>query len=201
MAYVKEVFDVKELEHAKHIVLTSDPNNPNKFKNETDAVVKSLKKRKIITKDSWVMDFGCGMGRVSKALLDEFNCTVIGVDISPSMLNFAQEYTESPKFKGAIKWSIPNTMDVCLAILCIQHTEYPKKEIQTIYEALKLNGYLVLINENNRLVPSGVDSSGFVIWNDDGFNVHKEVEKKFKKIHAEKYMDTDKEIIYYQKVT
>jgi SAM-dependent methyltransferase len=200
MAYVKEVFDVKELEHAKHVVLTSDPKDPGKFERETSAVIKSLKKRKIVNKDSWVMDFGCGMGRVSKAVLEEFDCTVIGVDISPSMLNFAQEYTGSYKFKGAIKWSIPNTIDVCLAILCIQHTEYPKKEIASIYEALKPKGQLVLINENNRLVPSGVDDKGFVVWNDDGFDVFAEIEKKFKKVHSEQYMDTDKQIIYYEKV-
>lgn len=200
MAYVKEVFDVKTLEQAKHVVLTTDVNKPNKFKEETDLIIDSLKNSNIITKNSWVMDFGCGMGRVSKAIIDEFDCTVIGVDLSVSMLDLAHSYVGSANFKAATKWMFPDTIDACIAIFSIQHTEHPKKEINAIHECLHDNGYLILINEEKRFVPSAVDKDGYIIWNDDGINVFEEIEKKFKKIKSEPYLNTNIEIIYYQKV-
>ena len=70
MRYIKEVFDVASLEYAKHVVLTSDPANPQKFEKETNFLINAISDQSIITSESTVLDFGCGMGCVSKEIIE-----------------------------------------------------------------------------------------------------------------------------------
>ena len=35
-----------------------------------------------LTSDSWVLDYGCGVGRLAKVMIEHYGCRVVGVDIS-----------------------------------------------------------------------------------------------------------------------
>lgn len=200
MSYIKEVFDVTTFEHAKHVVLTSDPDNPKKFDNETNFLINTIAEQNILNPGSIVLDFGCGMGRVSKKLIERFDCNVIGVDISVSMLTFANIYVSKPrKFKSMTSYTVPNTIDVVISTFVLQHVENPKTEIDIIYDNLKVGGYLVLVNENKRFVPGDVDSNRYIVWNDDGFDVFGELDSRLNRINSVKYMSTDTDIIFYRK--
>lgn len=200
MPYVKEVFDVDTFEQAKHVVLTSDPNNPDKFVNETNFLIQTIEEQNIINDASVVLDFGCGMGRVSKGLIDTFGCKVLGLDISPSMLMFAKLYTANiKKFEGTHKYDTPNSVDIVLSALALQHSEDPKKEIDNIISVLKPGGYFILLNEKKRFVPSDIDRHQYVIWKDDGFDIFGEVETRLTKVNSVKYMNTELDVIFYRK--
>lgn len=200
MRYVKETFDPVSIDHAKHIVLTSDPNNPDKFEKETAALLDILASELEITSISTVLDFGCGMGRVSKELVHRFNCNVVGVDISERMKIFAMLYVSNPK-----KFKIAETIetgffDFCIAAFVLQHTENPKSEISKIVNGLNDNGILVLLNENIRYVPADVARDSNVIWHDDKFDVHGEVEKYLTKVKSIPYPpNTELRIDFYKK--
>lgn len=200
MRYVKEVFDPLTFDQAKHVVLTSDPANPNKFEQETNFLISVLADEKLVNDQSVVLDFGCGMGRISKGLVNKFDCNVVGVDISDRMKTFAMLYVANPKKFKTLSTIDPNTFDVCLSVLALQHAENPKQEIEKIANGVKDGGVFILLNENKRLVPSDVDKDGYVIWNDDFFDVFAETEKYFTKIKSIPYKpNTELSINIYRK--
>lgn len=201
MPYIKEVFDVQTFEQAKNVVLTPDESNPNKFETETNFLIDVIQEQiPSLNENSTVLDFGCGMGRVSKALINKFNCKVIGLDISDSMLTFARLYTANiNKFVPTKNYSDPNSVDVCLSILALQHTENPKVEIENIVNTLKPGGILVLLNENQRFVPSDIDSNRYVVWNDDGFDIFGYIETLLRRVNSVQYLKSNLNIIFYRK--
>jgi SAM-dependent methyltransferase len=199
--YIKEAFDVTTFAQAKNVVLSDDPNDPKKFDRETDFLVDTIKDNITITDESVVLDFGCGMGRVSKKLIDTFNCNVIGVDISDSMLTFARLYTANvKKFIASKECPQPESVDVCLAVLVLQHTENPKQEIDKICNALKPGGYLVLVNEAGRLIPGGVEN-GFIKWATDHFDVFGEINSRLTRVNSVRYINHDTmSVVFYKKI-
>jgi ubiquinone/menaquinone biosynthesis C-methylase UbiE len=200
MPYIKEVFDVTTFAQAKNTVLTDDPSNPNKFENETNFLIDTIAKQNIMNPQSIVLDFGCGMGRVSKKLIEKFDCEVIGVDISNSMMQFANIYVSKPrKFKTMNSYNIPNSIDVCVSTFVLQHVQDPKTEIELICSNLKPGGYLVLVNEHKRFVPGDVDTNRYVVWQDDGFNIFGEIESRLKKVSSVQYMTSQVDVIFYRK--
>ena len=133
MPYIKEAFDVTTFEQAKNVVLSSDPTDPSKFDSETQYLIKVIEQNVNINNNSTVLDFGCGMGRISNELIVRFNCKVVGVDISPSMLTFALLYTANMnKFTPLTDYSVEDSIDCALSIFVLQHCQDPQKEIDNI---------------------------------------------------------------------
>lgn len=202
MSYIKECFDVTTFNQAKHVVLSNDPNNPNKFEQETNFLVDTIEQQEFISlnENSVVLDFGCGMGRVSKEIIRRFNSKVIGLDISPSMLRFAKLYTGTvDKFEATHEYNTPNSIDLALSILALQHAENAQKELDNIIDTLKDNGIFVLLNEHGRWIPTGVDNNGFIEWSDDGFDVIGYANSKLKLLNRVQYINKNLDILFYRK--
>ena len=200
MPYIKEAFDVTTFEQAKNVVLSSDPTDPSKFDSETQYLIKVIEQNVNINNNSTVLDFGCGMGRISNELIVRFNCKVVGVDISPSMLTFALLYTANMnKFTPLTDYSVEDSIDCALSIFVLQHCQDPQKEIDNIVKVLKPQGILVLLNEPKRWVPSSLDNENYVIWADDNFDIFQYLDTKLEKISVVPYINKDLQIIFYRK--
>jgi len=207
MTYLTQAFDVFSLEQAKNVVLSPDPKNPNKFQYETDFLVDWLEKNTNISTDSVVLDYGCGMGRIAKSLINRVGCEVIGLDISHSMLMYAMIYIMSDidisnvsKFTPTTKYQTPESVDMVLAVLSLQHVKDPQAEINNIVKVLKPNGQCVLVNGHTRMVPIGIDDDNFVIWENDEFNVLDYCESKMAKELVDLYVDPNYNVVLYKKV-
>lgn len=200
MRYIKEVFDVQTLPQAMNVVLTTDPSRPDKFQRETQLLVDAIAQHAPVTSQDRVLDFGCGMGRISRAMIERFGCHVTGVDISESMLKFAMLWVSDPKrFSPGLDMPEPASQDMALAVFVLQHAEDPAAEIDRIYQCLRPGGILVLVNENVRYVPGDLDQDRFIVWQDDGVDIHGLVSEKFKKIKSLPYLDTQVRIEFYEK--
>ena len=189
LTYFKEIFDAETLEQAKDIVLTPDPNDVNKFIFETQWLIKFINAHFNVNEKTKVLDFGCGMGRISKELIETFDCFVKGIDISDNMLSIAKEYVDSDKFFPDKSHSIQD-IDLVISSFVLQHSENPEQDIENLYTVMKPNGIFVLVNEPNRFVPTGVNEDNYVIWNDDKVDIIELMKTKFKFIDKYNYYNS-----------
>lgn len=200
MPYIKEAFDVFSLEQAKDVVLSYSHNDEFKFHNETNYFVDTVLEHVDINNETCLLDFGCGMGRLSKEFIDRKNCYVFGVDLSQSMLNYADQYVNnSRKFLPMQAYFLENTIDVAICVFVLQHVEFPKKEIDNILNVLKPNGYMVLLNENKRFIPNSLDSENYIVWDDDGFDVEQYINQYITKVVSIPYIDNRNNISIFKK--
>lgn len=183
MNYIKEIFDPVNEQHAKDICLSPDPNDPKKFQKETNFFIDFLSKNGYVSPDKNIADFGCGVGRVSKQLIEQLNCSVVGFDISKKMIHAAINYVENDNFDFYhygmnVENKCKLKFDTVIASLVLQHSEHPIYDINFINDIMKPNGIFVLVNEKERFVPTEI-VRGAVKWHDDGIVIVDEVSKVF----------------------
>ncbi len=178
MSYLEEVFYPASLNAAKDTVLSPTAGDPDKFERETTFLVSFIKTQGLVSKETRVLDFGCGMGRVAKALIDSAGCVVVGTDISHAMRRFAKEYVSDARF-SVEEFPTDTKFDVALVAFVLQHVQFPDIEVERLQEAVRLGGILVLLDEHKRLVPNGLDAEGYVVWSDDGININTLLERYF----------------------
>src|SRR5437870_3609239 len=95
--YHPEIFVVSTIEQAKAIILTPEPGTTTeqRWAHETPILADQLLRDLAIQATDLVLDYGCGIGRLAKALIERRQCAIVGVDISVSMTQLAPGYTSS----------------------------------------------------------------------------------------------------------
>jgi cyclopropane fatty-acyl-phospholipid synthase-like methyltransferase len=128
---------------------------------ETNKLVLELGRSFALDQGSTLVDYGCGVGRLAKGLIDRYACRVIGVDISAKMRKLAHEYVASDRFTVCD----PQTLDAMIsegfladhAYACwvLQHCMAPHEDIARIRAGLKPDGRLFVLNSVHRWLPTG----------------------------------------------
>jgi SAM-dependent methyltransferase len=170
--YRPQVFEVSSIAQAMAVIVTPEPGTTTqeRWQKETPFLVEDCGRRLAIGPETCVLDYGCGIGRVAKGLIERFGCRVVGVDFSPSMRLFAPEYVLSERFTvwsaGVFDQMIGKGFraDVAICVWALQHVLEPKAVIQRIAAALGPGGLLYAVN-STRCVPTDRG------WVDDGFDV------------------------------
>ena len=191
--YIPTFFETEDPQRARELILTKNHSmsSEERWEKETPYLCDKLTTALAPTAESVLLDFGCGIGRLAKALIARHSCRIIGVDISASMRRMAEEYVASERFRVIA----PETLDhecnpVPCAVTCadhayavwvLQHTAHPHDEIRRIHRALKPGGKLYLVNAPGRCVPCDLG------WVNDGIDIYSTVtELGFHQIHREK---------------
>lgn len=117
-------------------------------------------------KTIYILEFGCGSGRLLAHLIPLKNITInyIGVDISKNLLNFAKKQIRgktSPKHIKAtfvcddiahyLKWLKQESFDFVIGIASFQHIPTNKERffvIKNVYRILKYEGKLLMTNRS-----------------------------------------------------
>lgn len=122
-----------------------------------------------------ILDYGCGVGRLAKALLSaNDNIEILGVDQSPGMLEHAKSYVNSDRFKTMLDsdfLSSSEQFDFGYCIYCLQHIK--AELVRPVIERLsKSTDTLLVVNSNTRMaLPNFID---------DGINIINELRPYYK---------------------
>ncbi len=167
LTYDPRVFLCETEEAARSIILTPEAglSTADRWEQET-----AWLKERMSFPEGLVIDYGCGIGRLSKVIGD--SNPVLGVDLSWSMRSQAEMYVQSGIF-GAVS----PTMLSCLvnagslqaagalSVWCLQHCLQPEQDIAMLRAAVRKGGVLYVVNRHTRFIPARHD--GAFVWADD----------------------------------
>ena len=161
--YYPAIFETPDLEQAKAIILTEegpDATTAARWERETPYVLELIRGRIPLRPDTLVLDYGCGIGRVAKVLIEATGCRVIGVDISASMRRQAIDYVGSDRFMVASPGQFDGLaaaglrVQAAIAIWVLQHCMSPAEDIARIRTSLSPDGQVFVLNMPKRAVPA-----------------------------------------------
>jgi ubiquinone/menaquinone biosynthesis C-methylase UbiE len=110
-------------------------------------------------KDKHVLDVGCGVGVTPCFLAKSIGCRVMGVDISPRMIERSQERAKREKLTGLIDFKVADAQDLPFedgtfdAVITESVTAFPEDKQKAVHEyarVTRLGGYVGL-NESTWL--------------------------------------------------
>ena len=189
--YWPQVFVPSSLEHAKSIILSADSTEES-WKRETEETVTSMIEAfaaadRPIGPTSLLLDYGCGVGRLSRHLIERTGCTVLGTDIVPKMLEYSVAFVNSANFIVCPQRALPTLerqglrVDGAFAVWVLQHCYDPRVELDFIARLLGDAGLLFVVNKTDRFVPV-VPDSDWAKWHDDGVDVRSLARARFDEI-------------------
>lgn len=180
--YDPSCFNVHNMTDAKAIILTpEDSTTEQRWSHETPYLGELIGRYIDLHPRQRVLDYGCGVGRMSKELIKRFGCNVIGVDYSPSMRALAAAYVESDKFfampPGAMLDAAITEWHHAIAVWTLQHILVVEDAINAIESKLHKFGRIFVVNNVRRVLPT---SSG--VWVDDSKDIREMLRARFREV-------------------
>lgn len=132
-----------------------------RWEKETPWVAAKLEHVLAVAPEHSVLDFGCGIGRLSKALMLGTGCAVLGVDISSTMRAQAHLHVDAENFTATSLGGLARLAgagfraDHAFAVWVLQHCYDPKAEIVRVRNALKPGGLFCVHQQRTALDPHG----------------------------------------------
>jgi SAM-dependent methyltransferase len=181
LTYDPAVFNVTDLSKAMQIILTPEGSTTEqRWRVETPYVADLISQSIDITRGMVVLDYGCGIGRIAKELIDRHQCSVVGVDISPSMRALAVTYVQSDRFFACPPLMLGTMIergvrfDAAVSIWVLQHCLQPADDISSLRRALKPEAGLFIVNNLYRAVPTRERG-----WANDGIDIKQMLTENF----------------------
>ncbi len=181
--YYPEIFDAADLRRAKEIILTEEgpgADSETRWALETPYVLELIGQAFDLSSGMLVLDYGCGVGRLAKAMIESTGCAVIGLDISARMRALACEYVASDRFVAVSPAQFDMLVgaglrvDAVIAVWVLQHCFAPAADIARMRAGLALHGAGFVLNMPKRAVPAVIrdsDQQGKFTWAQDGIDV------------------------------
>jgi SAM-dependent methyltransferase len=162
LTYDPGLFSAPDLEAAKQIILTTEGGVTSdvRWQRETPYLADLIGRELRLKPGQIVLDYGCGVGRLARELIQRFGCMILGVDISQEMRTLAPNYVNSSAFsvvsRQVFDAQIRNGLrvDAAISVWVLQHCLRPQEDIRLIRTALKTDAPLLVVNNNGRAVPT-----------------------------------------------
>jgi SAM-dependent methyltransferase len=172
VSYDPSIFNIETVDEAVQIIVTPEAGLTSKHRWDVETrYLMTLIERWFNPErpESLVLDFGCGIGRLAKPLIQKHGCRVIGVDIAANMRALAASCVDSYLFVAMppelLHLLIQNQCDFAIAVWTLQHCFAVTLEVDRIKRMLRDGGKLFVVNNVRRVIPS---TAG---WLDDGVDI------------------------------
>jgi len=185
LTYNPDIFSVPDADAARRIILTEEGGltTDSRWEIETPYLVELIRHQLAPYAGGLLIDYGCGIGRLAKALIEQIGCAVLGVDLSPDMRSLAHGYVQSDAFSVVSPLVFRRLVnsglraDGAFSVWVIQHCLQPGRDLDLIREGLHNQARLVIVNNRLRVVPT-IE----IGWADDGKDVRGLVAERFQPI-------------------
>jgi len=155
LRYAPGVFECDTEDQAKAIILTPEAgvSPATRWAKETPYLADLIGPQTGV-----LLDYGCGIGRMAKAVLERSPgiTEVIGVDQSVSMRTMAPRYVDDPRLTvlshDSLKY-VQGSADAAIAVWVLQHCVGPAVDLARIRDILKPGAILHVVNDFERAVP------------------------------------------------
>lgn len=183
--YMPEIFNATNLDDAKRIILTPirGTSTEERWIKESEYLTDDVGRTMKLKRDSCIIDYGCGIGRLARGLIDRYHCSVVGVDISVTMRQLGPGYVQSPRFWSCAPESLDEVVkkgfaaDGAICIWVLQHCLNPAADIQRISQSVRRGGFLYVLNNYIRAVPTDQG------WLNDGVDIRALLRRSFIELH------------------
>lgn len=180
--YYPQVFDTADEAAARAIILTDEgegADTATRWERETPYLVELVRGHVRLGPESLLLDYGCGIGRMAKALIAATSCRVVGVDISARMRAMAAEHVADDRFLAVSPAQLDGMVqhglraDAALAVWVLQHCLAPAEDIDRLGRVLAPQGRMFVLNMPGRAVPAVQGEAGAArfMWAADGIDV------------------------------
>jgi SAM-dependent methyltransferase len=199
--YFPSIFDVRDIESAKAIILTDEGPGADTMRRwalETPYVSALIAEQLSLKQGDLLLDYGCGVGRLARPLIEQTGCDVIGVDISASMRALASTYVNDERFTCVSPAQFDALVakglrvDATIAVWVLQHCLEPTEDVARIWRGLRPDGRAFILNMRQRAVPTveAGDRVSHFHWVTDGKDVSAILRDSFA-VDAEGEVDVD----------
>ncbi|MDD4818232.1 MAG: class I SAM-dependent methyltransferase [Victivallaceae bacterium] len=165
--YHPQVFDPHDMTDAKQISLpdypaeSEGPKSSERWEKETKFLVEKMLTELNLAPGQWVLDYGCGAGRIAKALCEK-KLFVIGVELTENMRKYAIEYVNDPQrficVSPEMFAELVNTglrVDAACSVWCVHHCPDPDQVYRAIRGGMKFNAkFFNVNNRKTRVIPT-----------------------------------------------
>lgn len=191
LTYSRAIFDVADEAAAKRIILTPEfgLDTEERWKRETPYIGDLIAEDLAPQPGQLFIDYGCGIGRLSKLMIERFGCRVLGVDISERMRSLAPDYVASQAFSVVSPHMLQSLCekglraDGALSVWVLQHCIAPARDIALVHDALSPGARFFVLNLKGRAVPTLEGK-----WANDGIDVAALLAERFT-LHSQGDLD------------
>lgn len=188
--YNPQVFETSNIDAAKSIILTNEGqvSTEQRWASETPYLCEVLLSKCTISNQAQILDFGCGIGRMSLALLERTDSSLWGADFSSTMRQQALAYVSSDRFTALSPQALDAAVrvgmrfDLAMSVWVLQHCPDLEAEIKRLFLSLKSGGVLFVVDMAHRAIPT--HDAG---WMDDGLNVKHSLSPYFTLLEEMRY--------------
>ena len=154
------IFNGSSLDHAKHIIASGENGtfSGRRWTDEPEFIVDAILKKVDIKIGGKVLDYGSGVGRISKELYRRRpDLKITCVDVCANMVDYGRGYMKEAEFVLVEDFK-GGEFDLVFSIFVLQHmNEEDVDNAIDIFSKSKFND-LVIINSFKRLLPKRVDN-------------------------------------------